>query len=108
MSHHMDIFDGTIWHHQAIFMLKILSILRRALNCLSHRGSVFRMNPLEDKFDGRYRRSVVLEDPKGFVGPVDLASGNRPAKASCMTEPLSFLQVRLASPLGTLACDENA
>jgi hypothetical protein len=25
-----------------------------------------------------------------------------------MTEPLSFLQVRLASLLGTPACDENA
>src|SRR5229473_6706547 len=36
MSHNVDMFDGTIRHHQAIFMLKILSILRRAIDGLSH------------------------------------------------------------------------
>src|ERR1700676_4827393 len=67
MSHNMDIFDGTIRHHQAIFMLKILPVLRRTLNRLLHQGRVVRMNPLEDKFDGRFRRSVVSEDSKGFL-----------------------------------------
>ena len=63
----MDIFDGTIRHHQATFILKILPILRRALNGLFHKGRVFRMNPLENKLHGRYRRLVVLEDSKGFL-----------------------------------------
>src|SRR5216684_2340487 len=67
MSHNVDMFDRTIRHHQAIFMLKILSILRSTLNGLCHQGRVVRMNPLEDTFDGRYRRSVVLEDSKGFL-----------------------------------------
>ena len=63
----MYIFDGAIRHHQAIFMVEILPILRRALDGLLHEGRIFRMNPLEGKFGGRYRRSVVLEDSKGFL-----------------------------------------
>src|SRR5258708_20638638 len=84
MSHNVGMFDRTIRHYQAIFMLKILPILRRALHGLSHQGRVVRMNPLEDKFDGRYRRSVVLEDSKGFLRPNDLAIGNSPAEAPGM------------------------
>jgi hypothetical protein len=90
MSHNMDVFDGAIRHHQAIFMLKILPILRRSLNRLFHQGCVVRMNPLEDKFEGWYRRSVVLKDPKGFLGPEDLTGGEPPAEAPRMTEPLRF------------------
>ena len=67
MSHNVDMFDGTIRHQQAIFMFKILSILRRALDGLFHEGRVFRMNPLEKKFHSRFRCSVVLEDSKGFL-----------------------------------------
>jgi len=67
MSHNVDMFDGTIGHQQAIFMFKILSILRRALDGLFHEGRVFRMNPLEKKFHSRFRCSVVLEDSKGFL-----------------------------------------
>ena len=63
----MDICDGTIRHQQPIFKIKILPILRRALDCLFHEGRVFRMNPLENKFNGRFRRSVVLKDSKGFL-----------------------------------------
>src|ERR1700676_357642 len=96
MRHNVDMFDPTIRHHQAIFMLKVFSILRRTLNGLFYRGRVFRMNPLEDHFDGRFRRSVVLEDSKGFPWPEDLAGGGPPAEAPRMTEPLSFRQVRLA------------
>ncbi len=73
MSHYMDIFDGTIRHHQAIFMIKILPILGRALDGLFHEGRVFRVNPLENEFHGRFRHSVVLEDAKGLLRPEDLA-----------------------------------
>jgi hypothetical protein len=62
----MDMLDGTIRHQQAIFMVKILPILRRAFDCLLHERRVFWMNPLEDQFHGRCRGSVVLEDSKGF------------------------------------------
>jgi hypothetical protein len=67
VSHDVNVFDGAIRHHQAIFMPKILSILGRAFNCLSHRGRIFRMNPLVDKFHGCYGRSVVSKDSKSFV-----------------------------------------
>jgi len=63
----MDIFDGTIRHQQSMSKIKILPIMRRALDFFVSRGRVFRMNPFENKFQGRSRRSVVLEDSKGFV-----------------------------------------
>jgi hypothetical protein len=66
------------------------------------------MDPLENKFDVGYRRSVVLEDSKGFLGPDDLAGRDSPAETPRMTEPLSFRQVRFASPLGTPTDGKNA
>src|ERR1700733_1424955 len=67
MSHHMDVFDGTIRHQQAMFKIKILPMLRRPFDCLLHEPRVFRMNPLENKFYAGFRRSVVLEDSKSFL-----------------------------------------
>jgi glutamine synthetase type III len=67
MGYNMDIFDGTIRHQQAIFMLKVRPILRHALDCLFHERPVFGMNPSENKFHGRFCRSVVLEDSEGFL-----------------------------------------
>src|ERR1700675_2031931 len=72
-SDNVNVFDRAIRHHQAKFMLKVLSILRRVLDCSCHRGRVLRMDPPENKFDGGCRGSVVLENSKGFLGPVDLA-----------------------------------
>src|SRR3989454_8222071 len=97
MSHNIDVLDRAIGHHQAILMLKIPSILRGALDGISHQGRVVGMNPLEDKLDGRCRRSAVLEDSKRFGGPDDLAGGRPPAEAPRMTEPLRFRQIRLTA-----------
>src|ERR1700694_3633924 len=108
MSYDVDVFDRTIRHYQAIFMLKILPILRRTLDGLFHLGRVFRMNTLEHSFHSRCRGSVVLEDSIGFLRPDDLAGGNSPAKASGVTEPLRFRQVRLLALLRTLAGDDDA
>src|SRR5216683_1283741 len=108
MSHDVDAFDRASWHYQPIFMLKILPILRRALDRLFHQGHVFRMDPLKKKLRGRLRRLIVLEDSKGFFRPDELAGGGPPAEAPGMTEPLSFRQVGGASPLGAPACGENA
>src|ERR1700740_504603 len=66
MSHNVDIFDKPIRHQQAMLKIKILSVPRRPLNSPLHESYVFRMNPLENKFCTRFRRSVVLEDSKGF------------------------------------------
>src|SRR5690349_10657709 len=96
MSHNVDMFDRAIRHQQAMFKIKILSVLRRTFDGLSHEGRVFRMNPLENKFRGRFRRSVILEDSKGFLGPNELGGGRLPTEAPRMTEPLRFRQVRLA------------
>ena len=49
----MEMLEGTVRHHQAILMVKILLILRRAFECLLHERCVFRMHPLENKFYGR-------------------------------------------------------
>ena len=62
----MNMLDEAIRHQQSVFKIKIFSILRCALDYLFYEGRVFRMNPLANKFHGRFRRSVVLEDSKGF------------------------------------------
>src|SRR6266404_6734453 len=99
MGYNMDMFDdGTIWHEQSIFKIKIFAILRRALDCLFHEGRIFRMNPLVGKFDGWLRRLVILIDAKGFLGPDELAGGRSPAEAPRMTEPLSFRQICFTAP----------
>jgi hypothetical protein len=67
MSHNVDMPDGTVRHHQAIFMVKVFPIMRRTLECLFHESRVLRMNPLEQTLHGRYGRSVVLEDSKRFL-----------------------------------------
>src|SRR5271157_2255908 len=89
-------FDGIIRHQQAIFLLKVLSILLRPLDCKLHESCVFRMNPLENKLYGRFRRWVGLEDSKSLRWPEDLTRRWPPAEAPRMTEALILRQVRLA------------
>ena len=96
MRHNVDMFDHAIRHQQAMLKIKILPVPRRTLNDLFDQGCVFRMNPLENKFRGRFRRSVILEDSKSFLGPDELAGGRLPTEAPDMTEPLRFRQIRLA------------
>src|SRR6266853_5368979 len=88
--------------------IKILAVLRRALNGRFHQGRVFRMNSLHNKFPGRSGRSVVLEDSKGFLGPNDLIRGRLPPETPRMTEPLSFRQIRLVSPFRAPARSQYA
>src|SRR3989454_12835543 len=90
-----------------MFKIEVLALLRRALNGLFHQGGVFRMDTLEHTFHGGCRVSVVLENSIGFLRPDDLAGGNSPAKASGVTEPLRFRQVRLLALLRALAGDED-
>src|SRR6266850_3462627 len=79
-----------------MFKIKIPLVLRRALERKFHESRIFRMNPLENKFHDRCRRSVVLEDPKGLFRPVDLAGGRSPAEAARMAYSLCFGQIGLA------------
>jgi len=50
-----------------MFKIKILPILRRALDCLFYEGGVFGMDPLHNKFHGRVIVSVVLERFEMFL-----------------------------------------
>ena len=106
-SHDVDVPDGAIRHQQSMLEIDVLPRLR-PVDRLLHPGSVFRVNPLEDAFDGRCGRAVVLEDSKGLVRPDDLAGGRLPPEASRMAEPLRFREVRLAPLLGTQVGGEDA
>ena len=63
-------------------MFKVLPIHRRTLDRLLHVDRVIRMNASENKFNGGFRGSGILEDPKGFLGPADLICRNAPAEAA--------------------------
>src|ERR1700739_733969 len=89
--------DGTIRHQQAMFKIKGLPIPCCLIERFLDKGSVLRMCSLQYDFHGRFVGWVVFENSKRFLCPDDLASGNPPAEAPRMTEPLSFRQVRLAS-----------
>ena len=58
---------GAIRHQRSMFKINYLPILRRALDCLLHESTVFRMGTLDNEFHGRSCRSVALEDSKGFL-----------------------------------------
>src|ERR1700739_1312866 len=73
-------------------MVKILPILRGTHHCLFYQGRVFRMHPFESKFQRWFRRSVVLEDSKGFLRPENLAGGGLPAEAATVAYALRLSQ----------------
>src|SRR6266550_2310082 len=81
-------------------MFKVLPIHRRTLDRLLHVDRVFWMNAFENKFHRRFRRSVILEDPRGFLGPADLTGRNAPAEAAGATYSLGLMQRGLAPPQG--------
>src|SRR6267378_3036531 len=66
-SHGMDIFHRAIRHQQSILMVEILSVAGRAIDGLLHGSAIFRMGALDNKFHGRFRGSVTLEDSEGFL-----------------------------------------
>jgi len=78
-----------------MFKIKILSVLRRALDGLLHEGCVFRMKPLENKLDGWFRRSVVF-------GKFERILRTR------MMSPVETLQPKLPVWLNRCASDKYA
>src|ERR1700682_1762823 len=77
-------------------MVEILSSDRSTVNGLLHGSTIFRMSPLDNKFHGRFRRSVTLEDSEGFVRPDDLSAGDIPSKAPGTAQSLRFGQIHFA------------
>lgn len=71
----MEVPDGGIRHQQSMLEIDVFPRLRRPVDRLLHPVSVLRVNALEDTFDGRYGRAVVLEDSKvssdPMISPVD-------------------------------------
>ncbi len=106
MSCNPQMLDGAIRHQQSMLEIKILPIPRHARDRLFHQGRILRMNPLENALHGRFRRSVVLEDSKGFLRPEDLAARNAPAESPRATEALGLRQAGFAAPqrFRLLAC----
>src|SRR5271156_3321836 len=62
-----------------------------------HHGEVVGVNALQHPFDPRLDARVVTENPKGFVRPMKIAGGRRPAETACVTQALSFGQIGLAA-----------
>ena len=48
-------------------MIEILSVAGSAIDGLLHGSAIFRMGALDNKFDSRFRRSIILEDSKGLI-----------------------------------------
>jgi hypothetical protein len=66
-SHGVDVFDRVVRHQQSIFVVKILSIEGSMLKGLLHGDAIFRMGALDNRFQGRFRCQILLEDPEGFL-----------------------------------------
>src|SRR5258708_10578299 len=98
VSHDVQMLDGAIGHQQSMLEIEIPSIPRCALHDPFDAGRVLRMNAPEDAFHGRFGRSVVFEDSKGFLRPEDLAARHAPGEAPRATEALGFRQAGFAAP----------
>src|SRR5208337_2435503 len=85
--------DRTIRHQQSMFKTYIFPILRRARDLLFHRGYIFRMSAMQNKFHLRLHAWVVLEDAKGFLRPTDFPGLNIPTEAAGVAYSLPFGQV---------------
>src|ERR1700735_2370442 len=80
-----------------MFKIEVPSLPRGIFYRLPHARGVFRMNPLECEFHGRFRRRVAVENLKRFLRPNEFAGRNPPAKTPGVTEPLRFCEVRFSA-----------
>ena len=81
-----------------MFYIKILSVLRYAIDCLLNADSVFRMGSFQNQLNTRLGFTPVFKNTKCFFRPVDLTSGNIPAEAAGLAELLRFCQVGFVAP----------
>jgi len=47
MTHHPEVFNGSIKHQQSLFIVKVLPFIGNAINEFSHHASVFRVRSIE-------------------------------------------------------------
>src|SRR5271165_4095466 len=88
-----DVLDRTIRQQQSMLKAYILPILRRTLDFPLHKGNIFRMGPLQNKFHIRLHAWVAFEDAKGFLRPTDFPGLNIPTEAAGVAHSLPFGQV---------------
>src|ERR1700756_2013956 len=74
-----------------------LAATRCLVNSLAHSREVVGVNALQHPFQGRSDARVVFENAKGFVRPVKVAGGRRPAETACVTQMLCFRQIGFAA-----------
>jgi hypothetical protein len=55
------------------------------------------MNQRKGEFHRRFRPCATLNDSEGLVAPEEFSAGDLPAEIACVTESLSFGQLRFAS-----------
>ncbi len=94
--HGMEVFDCAIRHQQSIFVIEVISVDGSTVNGPLHGGAVFRMGALDNKFQGRFCRSVNLKNTVGFVRPDDFSVGNIPSEAPGAAQSLRFGQIHFA------------
>jgi len=80
-----------------MFKIELRPLARNAVDQLLHSRSVFRVSSLHYQFNRNLGCRLIFKYPKGFRRPVDLSAAHIPAEATCMTEFLSFRQVRFAA-----------
>src|SRR6266478_1290602 len=78
-----------------MLVVQVLRVLRRAFNRLLHSGGIFRVNTFEEQLQRRLHRSLILKNPKGLVGPAQVAGRNVPAEAPRTAERLRLRKVGL-------------
>jgi hypothetical protein len=54
------------------------------------------MNQRKGEFHRRFRPCATLTDSEGLVAPEEFSAGDLPAEIACVTESLSFGQLRFA------------
>jgi hypothetical protein len=81
----VQVFDRSIRHQKAVFVVVVLSALRRTIYFMLYKFLVIRMNTLEDEVDRRLNRFARSKYMIRFFRPNNVAAGYLPAKTPRMT-----------------------
>ena len=68
-----------------------------SLDLQLHQVAVLWMNQRKGEFHGWFRPCATLNDSEGLLAPEEFSAGELPAEIACVTESLSFGQLRFAS-----------
>src|SRR5579859_3040127 len=94
MSSHLDVLDCSARHNQAMFVFEVCLALGCALDDLSCVFTVLGMGAFQHHLNSWIHGMVVFENSKRLLRPDNLSRLRFPTKASGVTEPLRFRQIR--------------